>query len=204
MLKQSRIVFFSLTLFLLMMHCAVKMHAQTPLAKALNDKDTVTALALIKAGENPNQANSQGSLLSAYCRYAAADTIAFFLLRHGAKPDLLRSPAGRTSLHIAAAYYACELLCGTLLDAGANINARTKDGATPLMLAAKSAKLRLVKYLMERGANIKLKDKSGKTAYDYALTADPMNDLPEFRQQMEKSCGFDKAATIAYLKEKIK
>lgn len=35
-----------------------------------------------------------------------------FLLRHGAKPDTLISHWGRTSLHVAAAYYACEALCG--------------------------------------------------------------------------------------------
>lgn len=173
-------------------------HAQTPLAKALSAKDTVTALALINAGEDPNQMNGKMSLLSGYCRYSVGDSMAYFLLRHGANPDSLRSAAGRTVLHVAAAYYACEELCGALLEAGANINARTKDGTTPLMLAAQSAKPGLVKFLIQKGADWKLKDNSGKTAYDYALSADSMFD--EHINKSEESCEFSKPQTIAYLK----
>jgi hypothetical protein len=147
--------------------------------------------------------SGDGSLLIRYCRYAPNDPIAYFLLNNGAKPDTLRSAAGRTALHVAAAYYACESLCIALLNAGADINARTNDGTTPLMLAAKSAKLRLVKLLIEKGANPKLTDNKGKTAYDYALTADPLTDLPEFRKQMEEACGFNKSETVLFLKERV-
>lgn len=180
-------------------------HAQTALEKALSASDTVTALQLIKNGESPNQkvTSGDGSLLIRYCRYAPNDPIAYFLLNNGAKPDTLRSAAGRTALHVAAAYYACESLCTALLNAGADINARTNDGTTPLMLAAKSAKLRLVKLLIEKGANPKLTDNKGKTAYDYALTADPLTDLPEFRKQMEEACGFNKSETVLFLKERV-
>jgi ankyrin repeat protein len=188
---------------ILLLFSSAKIYAQTPLEKALSNRDTLTALSLINAGEDPNQINGQSSLLSSYCRYSVADSMAFFLLRHGAKPDTLRSPAGRTALHIAAAYYACEELCGALLNAGADINARTNDGATPLMLAALSAKLRLVKFLLDNGANANLKDNKGKTAYDYALRADGMDDLPEFKKNLEASCGFNKQGTIAYLKDKV-
>lgn len=52
--------------------------AQTPLDKALQNKDTVTALALIKNGEDPNEAKAHGSLLIDYCRYSADDPRAFF------------------------------------------------------------------------------------------------------------------------------
>lgn len=69
------------------------------------------------------------------------------------------------------------------------------------MLAAKSAKLRLVKLLIEKGADPMLKDNKGKTAYDYALTADPLTDLPEFKKKQEESCGFNKAETISLLKK---
>jgi ankyrin repeat protein len=137
-----------------------------------------------------------------YCRYSEADPMALFLLKHGAKPDTLRTPAGRTALHMAAAYYGCETLCQALLNAGADINARTKDGATPLMLAALSAKLRLVKMLVEKGADINLKDNKGKTVYNYALAADGFEDMPEEQKKMEQQCGFNKAATINYLKGK--
>lgn len=195
-----RIVFLFFTLFTFTL-CT---HAQSKLEKLLSDNDTITALRLIQTGENPNQlvAVGEGSLLARYCRYGAYDPIAVFLLKNGALPDTLRSPAGRTALHVAAAYYACEQLCDALVRAGADINARTNDGATPLMLAAKSAKLRLVKWLIEKGADPLLKDNRGKTAYDYALSADGLTDLPEFRKRMEEVCGFNKRETVSFLKEK--
>ncbi len=191
----------SLFLVALFMLCFASYSQNSSLKQALSNSDTLAALQLFKSGVNPNQLDGDASLLITYCRYAEADPMAFFLLRHGAKPDTLRSPSGRTALHVAAAYYACESLCDALLSAGAYVNALTNDGATPLMLAALSAKLRLVNFLLQHGANPKLKDKKGQTAYDYALKADPLTDLPEFKQKMQESCGWDKAATVARLKE---
>lgn len=187
------------------MFMVIPAHTQsTSLAEALSNMDTVKAAALIAAGESPDQPdNNRGSLLGTYCRYSVADPMALFLLRHGAKPDTLRSPAGRTALHIAAAYYACEELCQALLDAGADVNARTNDGTTPLMLAAHSMKINLVKFLIAHGADATLKDKAGKNAYDYALTADAMNDMPDVKAKLSESCLLDKEATIAYLKDKV-
>ncbi len=199
-LRQLLLLFF--VFFLLF---AGKGYTQSALGKALLAKDTLTALQLIRAGANVNRIDSgqDCSWLIRFCRYTEADPMVFFLLRHGAKPDTSCTPAGRTALHVAAAYYACEPLCEALLKAGANINARTHDGATPLMLAAQSAKLRLLRLLLEKGADPHLKDKQGKTAYDYAVSADPLNDLPEFRKKLEEACGFDKKACIDLLKEKM-
>lgn len=197
---KRRIVLLFCTLFM----TTLCVHAQTLLEKALSANDTLMALQLFRKGESPNQkvSNGDGSLLIRYCRYSENDPIALFLLNNGARPDTLRSEAGRTALHVAAAYYACETLCASLLKAGADINARTNDGVTPLMLAAKSAKLRLVKFLIANGADPLLKDNKGKTAYEYALSADPLTDLPEFRKKMEDACGFNKRETVSFLKGK--
>ena len=45
---------------------------------------------------------------------------------------------------------------------------RDYDGDTPLMIAADSGKIEVVKELLKAGANKKLKDTWGKTAYDKA------------------------------------
>ena len=53
-------------------------------------------------------------------------------------------------------------------DAGANLDATTPDGETPLMRAVKKRKPAAVKALLEAGANPKRKDAQGQTALDYA------------------------------------
>ena len=50
-----------------------------------------------------------------------------------------------------------------LLDRGANIETKDKDGLTPLMIAAKWGKTETVELLLDRGANIETKDKDGLT-----------------------------------------
>ena len=53
-----------------------------------------------------------------------------------------------------------------LLAAGANVDKQSDSGNTPLILAANYDRIEVVKELLKAGANKKLKDKSGKTAYD--------------------------------------
>merc|ERR1712079_67482 len=53
-----------------------------------------------------------------------------------------------------------------------NVDIRTNDffnNSTPLHNAAEGGHLDTVKFLIEKGANPKLKDKKGRTAYDYAV-----------------------------------
>jgi ankyrin repeat protein len=51
-----------------------------------------------------------------------------------------------------------------LLDAGADINARSVWGSTALMYAVKTERPEVVQLLLSRGANVNLKDKYGGTA----------------------------------------
>ena len=49
------------------------------------------------------------------------------------------------------------------LAAGANVNAKDEDGATPLHLAYENGNGEVVKYLVEKGANLNAKTKGGQT-----------------------------------------
>lgn len=55
-----------------------------------------------------------------------------------------------------------------LLEKGAEVNSRTKDGATPLHVAGKQGCGQVAELLLARGAIRGLKDDHGLTAHDYA------------------------------------
>ena len=56
-----------------------------------------------------------------------------------------------------------------LLVAGADINARDKNGATPLHRAVRTRCAAVVKCLLEKGSNAKLPNKSGSTPFHLAV-----------------------------------
>jgi len=58
-----------------------------------------------------------------------------------------------------------------LLDAGADVNATSRNGATALMLASSHLDRAKVNMLLRRGATANARDKSGRTALMYAASS---------------------------------
>lgn len=86
------------------------------------------------------------------------------LIATGINVDSKNRKQGMTALH-----WACEVMgtvetVETLLDAGADINARDKSGTTPLMMAAGGHDATVVRLLLARGADKEAKNKDGMTA----------------------------------------
>lgn len=81
-----------------------------------------------------------------------------------------------TPLHLAVERRATPAVVAVLLTAGADVNSRTpgtpetavEPGQTPLMIAAKSGRLDLVKQLLAAGATVHLKNGYGISALAYA------------------------------------
>jgi uncharacterized protein len=76
------------------------------------------------------------------------------------------------TLLFAAARFGCEAEARTLLDRGAAIDARDRDGATALAKAAEANKLALIRLFLERGANVNTRAVDGSTPLFYAAEQD--------------------------------
>lgn len=100
-----------------------------------------------------------------------------FLLYRGADPN---HNAAR-SLREAAAQGQREIM-DLLMDAGADINAATDSGWTPLHSAVQSGDPLAVEFLIRKGARINAKDRSGRTplalAYSEAQIEEKLASLP--------------------------
>jgi len=87
------------------------------------------------------------------------------LLEAGADPNLGDDDRNQPPLSIAiGASEQSRSVCSLLIAAGANVNAQTTDGMTPLMWAAQFGNLEITEMLIRFGADVSLKDIEGKNA----------------------------------------
>ena len=95
--------------------------------------------------------------------YEGHKDVAEFLIKKGLDPDQ-RDYSGKTPLHVII-YWKRERvdIVRLLLDSGADVNAVTDRGSTPLHLAAACGFEKCVALLLERGAAIDSMDELGRT-----------------------------------------
>lgn len=95
--------------------------------------------------------------------YEAAD----FLARNHARDDLPREFL--SNLLIVAAQHGSPRMLSLVLESGADVNARSDQGASALMTAAAVGCLECLEYLLEQGADIDQRDRMGNTALHVAV-----------------------------------
>ncbi|MDB5013345.1 MAG: ankyrin repeat protein [Daejeonella sp.] len=187
-----------LILFVLITACYFNGFSQA-LKDALSKKDTVLAAQIVKDGANPDEVDGSGAtLLMQSCHFPNLTT-ARFLLSHGATTEI-RSPKGRTALMVACAYWCGNDMVELLIKNGADVNAQSQDGSTPLQLAAANEKLDVVLLLLKHGADANKKNMAGKTALDLATAAKVESYMPT----SIKDTRFDKEKVIEALTAAMK
>lgn len=123
---------------------------------------------LVAQGADLNASTERGGETSLHlaARFARADA-AKRLLDAGADVNF-QDGTGRTPLHSAVAADAMGVFQILLRNRATNLNARTTDGTTPLILATRLAVEGMVEDLINADADINAADNSGKTALHWA------------------------------------
>ena len=123
-----------------------------------NDKTTVNKL--LSQGINPNSNFPSGWSLLYGATINGNTEIAEALIKHGAKGGNNELEAAITNQHTD--------IVSLILKSGVNPNYFTKEGATPLMLAAYWGNSEIIKLLVKYNAKIDTKNTKGKTALNIA------------------------------------
>lgn len=117
-------------------------------------------------GADLNRANRFGETALMLAAWKNRTQAVRWLLGHGALPN--RAEREWTALHYAS-FAGHPGLVDTLLAAGADINARSTNGSTVVMMATREGHAVLVKRLLEAGANPALKNDYDEDAVAWAM-----------------------------------
>ena len=131
------------------------------LRKAIEAKDTNTALRLIKQGASLYERDHEGQNALHYAAYWGQLKVVKALIEEMNNLDKI-DMNGRTALHLAAGE-GYPSITEELLQNHAKDNIKDKNGRTPLHRAAYYGKVKTAETLIEYGAKVHVKDKNGKT-----------------------------------------
>jgi uncharacterized protein len=134
----------------------------TPLIMAAAYGKTMIVKFLLLKGADPSLVGMQG-MTALYCAVEREDYAAFdALLDRGAPVNVAYSGNGFTPL-LLACEQGFEEMAVRLIAAGADVNAASKNGRTPLMFVAYKNP-RVARLLLDKGADIHAVDDMGRTA----------------------------------------
>jgi hypothetical protein len=145
---------------------------RTPLGKAAAHGTEAEVKALLR-GAAPDQV--QSALVSA-ARFGNKVAVPI-IVAAGADPN---HPAGVNSWPPLMHAIHKNQIAGAeaLIDAGAKVNHTQSDGGTPLMMAAGYGYVDIVQMLLQKGADPGIRNASGETALDFAVTG--VSDVDRF------------------------
>jgi len=152
---------------------------QTPLmlAAAFGSLPLVTYL-VQEAGADINCFDAEGfGALTVACLGGCTPLVRFFM----SHPQFIRPPTSHTPL-IAAATHCLDTVKCLVEEFKQDLNEKGPKGYTPLMIAARTGNLDVVRYLIRSGADPTIANEDGHTVYDIEPLCDM--DSPETAQRV--------------------
>lgn len=185
----------------LALHGNVFAGSYTDFFRAISNDDDSAVRSLLLRGFDPNTLTEEGQPAISFAMFkGAVKCVRVFLLSkqlnvnqadmHGDTPIMVASsldhsdwvgalitkgaavnrPGQWSALHYAAASGSLKAV-KILLDAGADINAKSANGTTPLMMAARENKEEVARFLLSKGADPSAVNQSEYNAAGYAMRA---------------------------------
>ena len=158
---------------------AIDARGRTPLTWAASRGDEHAISLLLNAGADPNTFDQYGDGVMTHA--AENDRTVCIRLLLEANAELIPVPPAGKRLIGAAIHttrYASKLSSlKQLLDAGADVEAKTMEGLTPLINVARLDKVDFARLLLDYGANINATTTSGQTPLNTAITYNSHNVL---------------------------
>jgi Raf kinase inhibitor-like YbhB/YbcL family protein len=179
---------------------------RTALMAAAASGDTSTLEALVAAGGDPTVGDAGGSTPLTYAAAEGHAEALAVLRKRGLEPgagDLTLAAAGchrdvvRSILAdgvnvngaegdvvplLSAAGDNCVEVVQMLLDRGAKVDAKDRNGRTALIRASQAGHLEMVRLLLQHGADINIRDESGRTAWTFAAMSGRLDIAELFKQ----------------------
>ena len=141
----------------------------TPLHEAVRYGDIDIAKALLENGADANAEDNLGKT-PVMLIIPDREQDAMYRLLIAYKADVAKKDAyGDTVLHTATMASLSPAVLDLLVAGGADVNARNKDGVSPLLIAVQKRNFDHVKFYADRGADINSADKAGDTPLSLAL-----------------------------------
>lgn len=145
----------------------------TPLHEAIRYGNLDIAQSLLKAGANVRAADNLGKppLMVIIPKEKMLET---YKLLMEYKADILQKDSfGDTVLHTVTMLNVEKDIVEYLIENGADVNAKNKEGSTPLSIAVQKREVEIAKLLTDSGADIHTKDANGITPLLLSLTSTP-------------------------------